>query len=992
MRQKRMKNGGYSDANASNRNVKSYAYTVKEKIEEIDNKLDLIPTEFEDGREVVIFEEELAREAEPDTLPIWVKLYNMPMEAWSVKGVSAIASSLGKPIIMDKVTAKMCHQGMGRGGYARVNTKENEGCSRSNNEEGFTPSNNIKKVKEGNYKERIWNGKNVNGKQQGKIRVKFRPIPKQADIRVEDIRVSNREKEQSGNKESIPEEKNMHVKEKNTPIKKVQSPKKSWNMQAKTMEEFRRSANKFVVFGEFEENEIQEIQKLREMEIIGKFVKNKRQPTTEDTSKWSKEMIKEFKDMWEEFMECKVRRKLWNILNEYKRVVADNPWVLMGDWNVSLNTCDHSEGSSCKTRGMIEFKDCVDLIEIEDLNSYRIHFTWIQSRLNPSNGILKKIDMIMGNASFIEKFDSSHAIFLPHLTYDHCPAVLVLPKTMHKKKRAFKFANYVADKPEFISIVQKEWSSQVQGCEMFKLVKNLKAMKEKLKYIQKKVDQEPHNADLKEAEAKILKEYNVAVQDEGKFLFQQATIDWLRDGDKNSKFFHAILKDRAHKSRVEVICNENRVSKEDAMHMIKPVSDSEIKIAMFDIDDNKAPGPDGYTSKFYKKDWDIVGRDVCNMDTLKEGLRQRDHIFPYIFTPVMEVFNLIMQKQIEEDNDIKSVEVVKNALDMFSLLSGLNPNLGKSTVFFRNIKDHIKQEILSILRFKVGRLPVTYLGVLLITKQIGINECKGLVDKVQIKVKSWKNEMLSYVGRLHLIVSVLSSIQIYWLQCDLSKGKAKVAWKQVCKPRDQGGLGIKDLGKWNEVLMSKHIWNIVSNKESLWVKWVNVGPLSDYIPKESIVAGNLCCEAKVADIVYNGKWKIPNTWLSKYHVLQNMPAPKLKQRCNDTFSWVENDGRRCRFSVKNTWNIMVQGDEKVRWYGLLWFSQCIPKHTFILWLAVQKRLSTQDRLARWYPSKTVSYSLCNECPNSHEHLFFECKYSKKVWEVMNKYMEQEDLN
>ncbi|GJV03161.1 RNA-directed DNA polymerase, eukaryota, reverse transcriptase zinc-binding domain protein, partial [Tanacetum coccineum] len=225
--------------------------------------------------------------------------------------------------------------------------------------------------------------------------------------------------------------------------------------------------------------------------------------------------------------------------------------------------------------------------------------------------------------------------------------------------------------------------------------------------------------------------------------------------------------------------------------------------------------------------------------------------------------------------DIKSVEVVKNALDMFSLLSGLNPNLGKSTVFFRNIKDHIKQEILSILRFKVGRLH---------------------------------------------------------------------------------------------------------------------GPLSDYIPKESIVAGNLCCEAKVADIVYNGKWKIPNTWLSKYHVLQNMHAPKLKQRCNDTFSWVENDGRRCRFSVKNTWNIMVQGDEKVRWYGLLWFSQCIPKHTFILWLAVQKRLSTQDRLARWYPSKTVSRSLCNECPNSHEHLFFECKYSKKVWEVMKKYMEQEDLN
>lgn len=27
---------------------------------------------------------------------------------------------------------------------------------------------------------------------------------------------------------------------------------------------------------------------------------------------------------------------------------------------------------------------------------------------------------------------------------------------------------------------------------------------------------------------------------------------------------------------------------------------------------------------------------------------------------------------------------------------------------------------------------------------------------------------------------------------------------------------------WNETLMSKHLWNVASNKESLWVKWINV--------------------------------------------------------------------------------------------------------------------------------------------------------------------------
>ena len=40
-------------------------------------------------------------------------------------------------------------------------------------------------------------------------------------------------------------------------------------------------------------------------------------------------------------------------------------------------------------------------------------------------------------------------------------------------------------------------------------------------------------------------------------------------------------------------------------------------------------------------------------------------------------------------------------------------------------------------------------------------------------------------------------------------------------PKDQGGLGIKPLKQWNEVLLITQVWKIIDNKESLWVKWVN---------------------------------------------------------------------------------------------------------------------------------------------------------------------------
>ncbi|GJU00634.1 zinc knuckle CX2CX4HX4C containing protein [Tanacetum coccineum] len=58
--------------------------------------------------------------AEPSKLSVWVKMLNVPMEAWSVKGISALASNIGKPIIMDDMTAKMHAKGEGRLSFARV--------------------------------------------------------------------------------------------------------------------------------------------------------------------------------------------------------------------------------------------------------------------------------------------------------------------------------------------------------------------------------------------------------------------------------------------------------------------------------------------------------------------------------------------------------------------------------------------------------------------------------------------------------------------------------------------------------------------------------------------------------------------------------------------------------------------------------------------------------------------------------------------------------
>jgi hypothetical protein len=50
-----------------------------------------------------------------------------------------------------------------------------------------------------------------------------------------------------------------------------------------------------------------------------------------------------------------------------------------------------------------------------------------------------------------------------------------------------------------------------------------------------------------------------------------------------------------------------------AKDMVRPVSRGEIKVALGDIDDDKAPGLNGYTARFFKVAWGTVGNDVCDV-------------------------------------------------------------------------------------------------------------------------------------------------------------------------------------------------------------------------------------------------------------------------------------------------------------------------------------------------------------------------------------------
>ena len=59
----------------------------------------------------------------------------------------------------------------------------------------------------------------------------------------------------------------------------------------------------------------------------------------------------------------------------------------------------------------------------------------------------------MSNEEFITFFTTAYVVFLPYIISDHCPAVLSIPNGMVRKAKPFRFANYVADKHEFLQTV-----------------------------------------------------------------------------------------------------------------------------------------------------------------------------------------------------------------------------------------------------------------------------------------------------------------------------------------------------------------------------------------------------------------------------------------------------------------------------------------------------------------------------------------------------------
>ena len=328
-------------------------------------------------------------------------------------------------------------------------------------------------------------------------------------------------------------------------------------------------------------------------------------------------------------------------------------------------------------------------------------------------------------------------------------------------------------------------------------------------------------------------------------------------------------------------------------------------------------------------------------------------------------------------------------------------------------------------------------------------------DRFERKLSSWIGKLLSYGDRLILINSVLTSLPMFMLsfleipkgvrkrldfyrsrffwQSDGHKNKYRLTkWSIICRPRDQGGLGIEVLELKNKCLLSKWLYKLM-NEEGVWqelltnkylhsktLSQVAVKPTdspfwkglmkvrSDFFKRGSFVIG---------DGMNTRFWE--DTWLGDSPLAQQYPllynianhkqvlvAQALTQPLNINFrrtlttnkweQWLHLVSRLMDVNLstepdKFLWSLTTSGAFTVKSMYLdflnghtkflkkyLWKIKVPLKIRIFMWFLNRKVILTKDNLAKrnWNGNKCCSFCDAEE---TIQHLFFECPFAKLVW-------------
>ncbi|KAL0433130.1 UNVERIFIED_CONTAM: hypothetical protein Slati_2647300 [Sesamum latifolium] len=198
------------------------------------------------------------------------------------------------------------------------------------------------------------------------------------------------------------------------------------------------------------------------------------------------------------------RRELWHSLVQLSDSISDEPWLVMGDFNMVVDLSEVCGISGDIHVVMEEFQECLSQIGLLTLPMQGDLYTWHNYSSSPRS-LWKRLDRMLVNDRWLDRWPEASYSSLNPRTSDHSP--LVLKGDLHRTPvRFFRFDNYLAASPDFIPTVQSIWRHHVVGTAMYSVTRKLKALKPHFRQQRKK------KGDLS-LNVKLAKEYLDIAQD-----------------------------------------------------------------------------------------------------------------------------------------------------------------------------------------------------------------------------------------------------------------------------------------------------------------------------------------------------------------------------------------------------------------------------------------------------------------------------------------------
>ncbi|KAL4386596.1 hypothetical protein GQ457_09G025710 [Hibiscus cannabinus] len=248
--------------------------------------------------------------------------------------------------------------------------------------------------------------------------------------------------------------------------------------------------------------------------------------------------------------EERFRAEAWNLLRHLNSVLT-LPWLVIGDFNEILYSFEKQGGLVRNERQMEGFRNVLADCALDDLGYTGQWFTWEKGRFASTN-IRERLDRGVANEAWQSLFPHFKLEHLIKSFSDHCPLLLNTDvSTTGNFLRQFRFEAAWVLEGSCEDVVRHLWAStadllpiklQKIGQGLSRWYKTLcSSRRAREKDMQQKLNlmyELPVSDESLEDILGLKMELNLEADKEEIFWEQRARVNWLRNGDRNTPFFH----------------------------------------------------------------------------------------------------------------------------------------------------------------------------------------------------------------------------------------------------------------------------------------------------------------------------------------------------------------------------------------------------------------------------------------------------------------------